>query len=73
MGLAPIICDVDGIQAGDTVEVSLADGKVRDITQGFERSFEPLPPVMRAIFADGGLVPHILKRGGFRWDNTASS
>lgn len=73
VGLVPIICDTQGFEGGDLVEVSLAEGRVTDVTRGLERRVEPLPPVMRAIFADGGLVPHILKRGGFRWDTTESS
>ena len=72
VGLVPIVCDLTELQTGDEIEVSLAEGVVRAPARGIERSFEPLPPVMRAIFADGGLVPHILKRGGFRWDSTES-
>jgi DeoR family transcriptional regulator, fructose operon transcriptional repressor len=72
VGLVPIICDLTDLETGDEIEISLADGVVRVPAKGIERSFEPLPPVMRAIFADGGLVNHILKRGGFRWDSTES-
>jgi hypothetical protein len=25
---------------------------------------------MRAILADGGLIPHIHQRGGFAWEST---
>jgi hypothetical protein len=25
---------------------------------------------MGAILADGGLIPHILRHGGFKWENT---
>ncbi len=70
VGLVPIICDTGGFETGDEVEVDLERGRVRNLTEGFERFFTPLPPIMQAILADGGLVPHILKRGGFQWDST---
>ncbi len=70
VGLVPIICDTEGFETGDEMEVDLEEGRVKNLTKGFERSFISLPPVMRAILADGGLIPHILKRGGFGWENT---
>ena len=70
VGLIPIICDTEGFETGDENEVDLEEGKVRNLTQGFEQTFTPLPPVMRAILADGGLIPHIRKRGGFAWEST---
>jgi len=38
---------------------------VRNITQGTEIPFAPLPPVMAQLLADGGLVEHFKKHGGF--------
>ncbi|MEE8391444.1 MAG: 3-isopropylmalate dehydratase, partial [Anaerolineae bacterium] len=70
VGLVPIICDTEGFETGDEIELDLEKGRIENLTQGFERFFSPLPPVMSAILADGGLVPHILKRGGFGWENT---
>lgn len=64
VGLIPITCDTEGFETGDEIEVDLEKGRVRNLTKGFERSFPSLPPVMSAILSDGGLIPHILKRGG---------
>jgi 3-isopropylmalate/(R)-2-methylmalate dehydratase small subunit len=63
VGLVPIICETEGFETGDEIEVDLEKGTVRNIAKGFERSFTPLPPIMRAILADGGLIPHVLKHG----------
>jgi 3-isopropylmalate/(R)-2-methylmalate dehydratase small subunit len=67
VGLVPIICDTEGFETGDEIGVYLEKGEIRNITKGFERFFSPLPPVMSAILADGGLVPHVLKCGGLGW------
>lgn len=70
VGVAPIICDTEGFETGDEIEIDLSQGRVKNLTRGFERSFAPLPPVMQAILADGGLAPHVLEHGGFGWNNT---
>ena len=64
VGVIPIICDTEGFKPQDEVEIDLRAGRVSNLTQGFERFFSPLPPIMNAILEDGGLVPHVLKRGG---------
>jgi len=64
VGLAPILCDTDAIEEGDELEVDLAAGQVRDLTKGTALEFAPLPPVMRAILDEGGLVPYVQKHGG---------
>ena len=38
---------------------------VRNLTKGTEIPFPPLPPVMAQLLADGGLVEHFRKHGGF--------
>jgi 3-isopropylmalate/(R)-2-methylmalate dehydratase small subunit len=38
---------------------------VRNLTKGTEIPFAPLPPVMAQLLADGGLVEHFKKHGGF--------
>jgi 3-isopropylmalate/(R)-2-methylmalate dehydratase small subunit len=70
VGLAPIICNTEGFETEDEIEVDLEKGRVENLTKGFERSFPPLPPIMRAILDDGGLISHILKHGGFEWHGT---
>ena len=64
VGLAPIQCDTDAIDEGDELEVDLAAGEVRDLTNGRTVGFAALPPVMRSILDEGGLLPYVKKHGG---------
>jgi 3-isopropylmalate/(R)-2-methylmalate dehydratase small subunit len=65
VGLPVLQCDTGGIGEQDELEVDLAGGEVRDLTTGAVIPFVPLPPVMVTILADGGLVAHVKKHGGF--------
>ncbi|MCE5248916.1 3-isopropylmalate dehydratase small subunit [bacterium] len=65
VGLPVIQCDTSGIEAGDEIEVDLAEGTVKDLTKGFTLTFPPLPGIMRTILEDGGLVAHLQKHGDF--------
>lgn len=67
-GLPVIECDTAGIYQGDVLEVDLDEGAVRDLTRGLRIPTRPLPPFMQRILADGGLVAHIEKHGGFHLD-----
>jgi 3-isopropylmalate/(R)-2-methylmalate dehydratase small subunit len=68
VGLAAIEVDTTGINEGDALSVDFEAGRLIDHTNGIERSFEPLPPVMTEILADGGLIAHIKKHGDFNLD-----
>ena len=63
VGLPVLICDTDGIEDGDELEIDLASGIVRDVSRGTETGFAPVPPVMLDILNDGGLVAYIRRRG----------
>jgi len=63
IGLPLIQCDTDQIAEGDELEVDLAAGQVRNLTKSVTIPFTPLPPVMRKILDEGGLVAHIKKHG----------
>jgi len=65
IGLPVVVCDTDSIDAGDEIDVDLAAGVVKNLTKGTETSFAPLPPFMRRVLEDGGLVAHIQKHGDF--------
>lgn len=65
VGLPVLQCDTSGIAQDDELEVDLGGGEVRDLTTGAVIPFAPLPPVMVTILADGGLVAHVKKHGGF--------
>lgn len=65
VGLPAIEVDTTGINEGDDLEIDFGAGRLVDHTAGIERRFEPLPPIMTEILADGGLVEHIKKHGDF--------
>ena len=64
VGLFPVVCDTRGIEAGDVLEIDPGAGTIRNFTRGFVRRIDPLPSWIMDVIADGGIVPHILKRGG---------
>jgi 3-isopropylmalate/(R)-2-methylmalate dehydratase small subunit len=66
LGLPVLICDTDGINDGDTLEVDLGKGTVKDITTGQQLTFGKLPEVMLKILDEGGLLPYIQKYGDFK-------
>jgi len=66
LGLPVLVCDTDKIDDGDTIEVDMAAGTVKDITNGNKINFKPIPPFMSAILAEGGLIPYIKKYGDFK-------
>jgi 3-isopropylmalate/(R)-2-methylmalate dehydratase small subunit len=66
LGLPVLICNTDKINDGDELEVDLAAGTVKDITNGNQLTFDKIPEVMLRILDEDGLIPYIKKRGGFR-------
>ena len=66
LGLPVLICDTDGISDGDELEIDLASGMVRDITNGKQFTFGKIPEVMLHILDEGGLIPYIQKHGDFK-------
>jgi 3-isopropylmalate/(R)-2-methylmalate dehydratase small subunit len=65
-GVPVLICDTDQIQDGDVLEVDLAGGTVKDLTNGKTLSFGKIPAVMLSILNEGGLLPYIKKYGDFK-------
>lgn len=66
VGLLAIICDTDKIEEGDELEVNVEKGEIRNKSKGIKFFFSSLPPVMRNILNDGGLIAHINKYGDFK-------
>lgn len=66
LGLPVLICNTDGIDDGDELEVDLARGTVYDKTKGGKLTFSRLPKVMLDILDAGGLLPYIQKYGDFK-------
>ena len=60
-GLPAIICDTDRLQEGDELELFVEEGKIVNHTRNETLPFSPLPPVMKKILIDGGLVEHVKK------------
>jgi 3-isopropylmalate/(R)-2-methylmalate dehydratase small subunit len=65
-GLPVLICDTAVIDEGDKLEVDLAAGTVKDVTNGKLLTFGKIPPVMLSILNEGGLLPYIKKYGDFK-------
>jgi len=65
LGLPAIECDTDGIAEGDELEVDLANGSIKNISKGTTIKISPIPKTMQILLADGGLVEHFKKHGGF--------
>ena len=68
VGLPALIVDTDRFDEGDEVEVDFETGSVKNLTSGVELTAPPLPPVMRTIIADGGMVEHVKKHGRLKID-----
>jgi len=66
LGLPVLICDTDKINDGDELEVNLAEGTVRDRTNGSVLTFGKIPEVMLRILNEGGLIPYIQKHGDIK-------
>ncbi len=66
VGLLAVICDTDKIEQGDELEVNVEKGEIRNKSKDIKFSFPPLPPIMRNILNDGGLVAYVNKYGDFR-------
>ncbi len=66
LGLPVLICDTDKIGDGDELEIDLAVGTIKDITNGNEIAFNKIPEAMLNILNEGGLVPYIKKYGDFK-------
>jgi 3-isopropylmalate/(R)-2-methylmalate dehydratase small subunit len=62
-GLPALVCDTSGIEDGDTLEIDLAGGLIRNVTRGCEIKSHPLPRVMLDILSEGGLVDYMRKHG----------
>ena len=66
LGLPVLVFDTDEINDGDELEIDLAAGTVKDITNGKQFTFGRIPEVMLRILDEGGLIPYIQKHGDFK-------
>ena len=49
-------------EQGDRLEIALAYGEVKNITNNQVFHFKPLPDFLMEILNDGGLIPHLTKK-----------
>ena len=64
IGLPLLECDeaVDKTEACDILEVDLASGKIKNLTNGMEFTASPYPDFMAELISAGGLIEHTKKR-----------
>ena len=68
IGLPAIECEQsDRIREGDLLEVDLAKGVVKNLSKGESYAVKPLPPQLRVILSEGGLVGYVKKHGKLPW------
>jgi 3-isopropylmalate/(R)-2-methylmalate dehydratase small subunit len=60
-GLPAIICDTEKFREGDEIELFVEEGRIINYTRNETVPFAALPPVMKRILNDGGLVEHVKK------------
>jgi 3-isopropylmalate/(R)-2-methylmalate dehydratase small subunit len=63
LGLPALECDTAGICAGDQIEVVLDQGLAINHTRSIELQVTPLPPVMQAVLAAGGIETYLRLHG----------
>lgn len=51
------------IQDGDRVQIDLTTGEIVDLTQHKKFFAKPIPSFMQELISDGGLIPHLQKKG----------
>ena len=64
IGLPLLECDkaVDETKAGDTLEIKLSSGEIRNLTNGMVFTARPYPEFMAELISAGGLIEHTKKR-----------
>jgi 3-isopropylmalate/(R)-2-methylmalate dehydratase small subunit len=68
VGLPAVECEqADKIEEGNLLEVNLAKGYVKNITKGQTYKVKPLPPQLRTVLNEGGLVSYVKKHGKLPW------
>ena len=53
---------IDGIDAGDLLEIDMGTGMLRNRTKGTECPIAPVPPFMQELVAAGGLLNYTVAR-----------
>ena len=64
IGLPLLECEeaVDKTKAGDTLEVDLSNGRIKNLTSGMTFTAKPYPDFMAELISAGGLIEYTKKR-----------
>jgi 3-isopropylmalate/(R)-2-methylmalate dehydratase small subunit len=65
LGIPAIECDTDKIGDNDELELDMDNGIIKNKTKGIDIKIGAIPKTMQILLADGGLVEHFKKHGGF--------
>lgn len=65
IGLLLVESNTDFIDDGDELELDIENGKLKNKAKGLILDIKPIPPVMKKLLEDGGVVEHFKKYGGF--------
>lgn len=65
VGLAAIICNTEGVEEGNLLEIRVDEGVLTNETSGERKDFAPLSAIMQNILNEGGLDHYIERHGGF--------
>lgn len=68
IGLMLVECNTDFIDDGNELEIDVERGKIRDVGKGLVFDVKPIPPTMKKLLDDGGVVEHFKKHGGFKFE-----
>jgi len=68
IGLLLVECNTDFIDDGDELELDIERGRIRSMSKGLILEIKPIPPVMKRLLSDGGVVEHFRKHGGFKFE-----
>jgi 3-isopropylmalate/(R)-2-methylmalate dehydratase small subunit len=66
IGLLLAECNTDFIDDGDELVLDIEKGKIRSVSKGLVLDIKPIPPLMKRLLDDGGVVEHFKKYGGFK-------
>lgn len=68
VGLLLLECNTNHIDDGDMLELDLDRMIIKNLSKGLNVEIKPLPPLMKRIIEDGGVIEHLKKHGGFRFE-----
>ena len=63
----------EAIQDGDQVRVDMSTGEIENLTRKTKVFAKPIPLFMQELINDGGLIPHLQKKGGRDKTQTCSA